>query len=95
MADDNETGCPFKVVGNSMTDKRGRIVLALKGKGWVFSRYPDMSETEKKALLAAWDSFPEVKADGQAKDFMGQPQSRQEMEVYLNFKDVGKGDLCG
>ena len=46
MADDNETGCPFKVVGNSMTDKRGRIVLALKGKGWVFSRYPDMSETE-------------------------------------------------
>ena len=94
MGEETETGCPFKESGNALYDGKGRVVLSVKGKGVVFARYPDMSEREKRYLLDLHDVLS-GEAGGEAKDFMGKPQGRQEMEDYFNFRDGGKGDLCG
>ena len=85
---------PFSGDGSSLKDSKGRMVMTQKGKGWVFSRYPDMTDTEKLCLLDIRDILFSENG-GEAKEFTGEELTRQDLENYLNFKDDKKGDLCG
>lgn len=76
----------------SLYDTRGRMVMALKSRGWVMIRYPDMTTDEKRILT---DIFCLFVKDGPVNDFAGKPLDRGSIEDYLNFRDDKKGDLCG
>lgn len=85
---------PFKKDGSSLVDSKGRMVMTQKGKGWVFSRYPDMTDIEKQCIL----DIREVifgNNGGEAVEFTGEDLTRDSLKNYLDFNDDKKGDLCG
>jgi hypothetical protein len=89
-----DEGFPFVQDGNNLKDRNGRMVMTQKGKGWIFSRYPDMTEGEKACLLDIRDVLFNDNG-GEALDFMGEELTRDGLDAFLNFKDGKKGDVCG
>jgi hypothetical protein len=85
---------PFVKDGESLKDSKGRMVMTQKSKGWVFSRYPDMTEIEKQCLLDIRDVIFHGNG-GEALEFTGESLTREGFKDYLDFNDDKKGDLCG